>query len=254
MKVALYSVDGMKKGEVELPAVFSSEVREDIVAKCVEAEREWQPYGTDPRAGRRHVASGIISHKRHDWKGQYGRGMSRVPRKVIWRRGTQFNWVGAEVSGTRGGRRPHGPKSITNRDKKINDKEYARALSSALAATTHKKYSEARYSSIKEMPIMLPIVLSIPAQVKAKQMMNFFDKIKLSDLAVKDKAVRAGKGKSRSRKYKSNAGALVVIGAKEKLSVTGVDVKHVRDLSVSDLYPLGRITVFSEHALQEMKQ
>lgn len=254
MKVALYSVDGMKKGEVELPAVFSSEVREDIVAKCVEAEREWQPYGTDPRAGRRHVASGIISHKRHDWKGQYGRGMSRVPRKVIWRRGTQFNWVGAEVSGTRGGRRPHGPKSITNRDKKINDKEYARALSSALAATTHKKYSEARYSSIKEMPIMLPIVLSIPAQVKAKQMMNFFDKIKLSDLAVKDKAVRAGKGKSRSRKYKSNAGALVVIGAKEKLSVTGVDVKHVRDLSVSDLYPLGRITVFSEHALQEIKQ
>ena len=62
MKVALYDLQGMKKGDVELPAVFASEVREDLVLKCVEAERFGQPYGTDPRAGRRHVASGIISH------------------------------------------------------------------------------------------------------------------------------------------------------------------------------------------------
>lgn len=254
MKATLYTLDGVKKGELELPAIFASEVREDIVAKCVEAEREWQPYGTDPRAGRRHVASGIISHKRHDWKGQYGRGISRVPRKVIWRRGTQFNWVGAEVSGTRGGRRPHGPKAITNRDKKINGKEYQKAMSSALAATTSKKYVEARYARVSEMHLALPIVISVPAQVKAKQMMNFFDKIKLSEVAVREKHVRAGKGKSRSRKYKANAGALIVIGAKEKLNVTGLEVRHVSELCVSDLYPLGRITVFSENAIQEMKE
>ena len=254
MKAAIYDLQGVKKGDVELPAIFSSEVREDLVLKCVEAERFGQPYGTDPRAGRRHVASGIISHKRHDWKGQYGRGMSRVPRKVLWRRGTQFNWVGAEVSGTRGGRRPHGPKAITMRDKKINEKEYAKALSSALAATTHKNYVEARYSSMNEMPIALPLIISLPAHVKAKQVMNFFDKVKLSDLAVKDKHVRAGKGKSRARKYKSNAGALVIIGDKEKLTVTGIDVRSVKELSIGDLYPLGRITVFSEHALEELKK
>ncbi|HLC54832.1 MAG TPA: 50S ribosomal protein L4 [Candidatus Nanoarchaeia archaeon] len=254
MKVALYDLQGMKKGDVELPAVFASEVREDLVLKCVEAERFGQPYGTDPRAGRRHVASGIISHKRHDWKGQYGKGISRVPRKILWRRGTQFNWVGAESSGTRGGRRPHAPKAITVRDKKINDKEYQKALASALAATTHKKYIEARYERMNEMPIALPLVISLPMHVKAKQMMSLFEKFKLSGLAVKEKQVRAGKGKSRARKYKSNAGALVVIGAKEKLSVTGMDVRNVKELSISDFYPLGRIAVFSEHALEELKQ
>jgi len=37
-------------------------------------------------------ASGKIRHKRHSWKVSYGHGMSRIPRKIFWRRGTNFSW------------------------------------------------------------------------------------------------------------------------------------------------------------------
>src|SRR3989338_655187 len=105
MKAALYSVDGKKKGDVELPVLFETPIREDIVQKYYETYK-WaliHPHSPAPEAGRRHSASGKIRHKRHSWGAHYGRGISRAPRKTMWRRGTQFYWIGAEVSGARGG-------------------------------------------------------------------------------------------------------------------------------------------------------
>src|SRR3989344_5419986 len=110
MKAHLYSSTGEKKSELELPPVFNTKIRPDIIQKYFEILRLRRLSVPDPRAGRKHSAAGIISHKRHDWKGHYGRGISRVPRKIMWRRGTQFFWIGAEVSGMRGGRKAHPPK------------------------------------------------------------------------------------------------------------------------------------------------
>lgn len=251
VKATLYDVQGNKKGTADLPAFFGERVREDIVQKCAEAERTGQPYGPNPRAGLRQSASGTISHKRHDWKGHYGRGTSRAPRKTMWRRGTQFYWVGADVPGARGGRKAHPPR-IVEVEKKINKKEKLLALHSALAATAQEKYISQRYSSLSKAPEAPFVIESLPTKAKP-----FFATLKsmLGDnvsLAIKSKSVRSGKGKIRGRKYKENAGILVVTSSKETARLQGVDVTDAKTLTITDLYPLGRLTLYTQKALEEL--
>ncbi len=256
MKTTLYDVKGTKKKEITLPAFFDAPIRTELVQRAVEFERFPQPYGIAVEAGRRHSASGIISHKRHDWKGQYGRGIARTPRKILWRRGTQFNWVGAEVSNTRGGRRPHGPKPAFN-SRRMNKKELVIAIRSALAATAQEKCMQARYERFQKPTFSFPVVVeSSIVSAKTKAFKSFLTTVfgALAPLAITQEDVRAGKGKSRGRRYKRNAGALVIISSKEQLKIGGVEIVSVNDLMVTDLYPLGRLVVLTEQALEEIQK
>lgn len=251
MKSNLYDSKGNKKSSIDLPALFSSDVREDIVAKYFEAEKEAQPYATFEEAGKRHSASGRIFRRRHKWRGSYGRGISRVPRKTMWRRGTQFYWIGAEVSPMRGGRVAHPPRAF-KREKKINEKEIHIAMNSAFASTTDKKFILKRYSTLKE--IDAPYVIeSLPE--KTSQAIESLKKIfgTAFELILKKKTVRPGKGKLRGRKYKSNAGLLVLTGKDEKVKLTGVDVLPVKEATIADLYPLGRLTIYTKKAIEELE-
>jgi large subunit ribosomal protein L4e len=72
-------------------------------------------------------------------------------------------------------------------------------------------------------------------------------------LALKTKTTRAGKGKIRGRKYKSNAGLLFVKTRNEKIKMKGIEIKNVGEIKISDLYPLGRLTVYTEKALEELE-
>ena len=146
MKTQIIDITGKKTKEIETE-LFEEPVREDIISKVVEAEKLWQPYSPKYRAGMDRSASGKIRHKRHSWKSSRGRGLSRIPRKIFWRRGTQFSWEGAIIPGTKGGRRAHPPKGSVNL-KKINKKEMRKALLSALAYISSadeikKKYDKA---------------------------------------------------------------------------------------------------------------
>lgn len=251
MKAKLFDNKGQSKGSIELPSVFSTKIRQDIVQKYFESDKLVQSYFPSPEAGRKHSASGTISHRRHEWKGHYGKGISRIPRKTMWRRGTQFFWVGAEISGTRGGRRAHPPKGI-GKEKKINKKEIAFALNSALASTARPEMIIDRYSSLKKIEFAPAVIESIPEKTKP-----FFIALKSifpesAHLVLKQKSVRAGKGKMRGRKYKSTAGLLIITATDEKTKHTGVDIKSVSDLSISDLYPLGRLALFTKKALEEL--
>jgi large subunit ribosomal protein L4e len=71
-------------------------------------------------------------------------------------------------------------------------------------------------------------------------------------LTLKKKVVRAGKGKMRGRKYKSNAGLLLVTGKDEKLAIKGIDVRNKSSLKIADLYPLGRLTLYTKKAIEEL--
>jgi large subunit ribosomal protein L4e len=258
MKATLYNFEGKKKSEIELPKLFSFKVREDVVAKLHEAEKSYlaQSYSPDPKAGKKHSASGTISHKRHDWKGHYGRGISRVPRKTMWRRGTNFYWIGAEISSTRGGRRAHPPK-LGRRLRKINKKEIKLAFNSAIAATSQEQFLIKRYSSLSNLKIKLPLIIeSNLDKIKSKDL-NKLIKIILNDLyklATKTKSIRPGKGKLRGRKYKSNAGLLIVKSKDESFKSSSFDIKNPEELLISDLYPLGRLTLFTEKALKELER
>jgi len=56
----------------------------------------------------------------------------------------------------------------------------------------------------------------------------------------------------RGRKYKKNAGLLFIIGKKEKFIMQGIEVKKINEVNILDLYPLGRLVLYSENAVKEI--
>ena len=251
MKTTLYTKAGKKKSDLALPKVFETKIRPDIAIKYFEIDKIAQPYSSDPEGGKKNSASGTISHKRHDWKGHYGRGISRVPRKTMWRRGTQFYWIGAEISSTRGGRRAHPPKGI-GKERKLNKKEIKLAMNSAIAATADKDLITKRYSSLEKIEIAPAVIESIPN--KTKDLISALKNIygEAIKVLLKKKKVRSGKGKRRGRKYKTNAGLLIVTGKDENVKFSGVDTTSIDNVTIGDLYPLGRITLFTQKAIEEL--
>lgn len=254
MKASIYDLKTQKNSEISLPPVFTTRIREDIAQKYFESEKTFHPYAPSPFAGRKHSASGTISHRRHEWKGHYGKGISRGPRKAMWRRGEQFYWVGAEANQTRGGRAVHTPK-IYYKPTKINEKEIKIAMHSAIASTSRKEYLTKRYERLNNFAGNIPLIISNADNIKTKQLIEFLKKILGENymVALQKKDVRNGKGKMRNRKYKSNAGLLLVKSKDEKILLNGVDVVNANELEIADLYPLGRLTLYTEQALKELK-
>ena len=261
MKANILDINGKKIKEIELPKYFSQKIRRDLIAKVIEVEKTKQPYSPSPVAGKQHSASGIINRRRHVWKSSYGRGISRVPRKIMSQKGSQFNWVGAEVSGTVSGRRAHPPKILSMiNTKKINKKEREIAFASALSATANKKILAKRYETIelekiKELPFIVEEKIT---KLKTKQLLESLKKIlgELFGVGLQKKKIRAGKGKLRGRKYRKNAGVLIVIGKKENLNIKGFDIVKADRLGVFDLTKgePGRLTIYTEDAIKELNE
>ncbi len=256
MKARLFDVSGKERGSVDLPKNFSVRIREDILSKVFEAQKGVyaQAYGAKEGAGAQYSASGIIKKKRHDWKASYGKGISRVPRKVMSRHGASFNWIGATVSSTRGGRRPHAPRSEKNPFKKINKKELLIAFNSAIAGTIDAKSLEKKYGQKIESGFVFNDKI---LDVKTKEFIFAMKKVfgDSFDKVLKRKSIRAGIGKMRGRKYKSNAGLLFVISNEEKMKRKGIEVVTVNDLKVKDLSPNGepgRVVCYTEKAIKEI--
>ncbi|MCR4327213.1 MAG: 50S ribosomal protein L4 [Nanoarchaeota archaeon] len=259
MKGNILDIEGKKIKQIELPKFFGEEVKLDLIRKILEIKKTKQPYGPSPVAGNQHSASGKLKHHRHVWKSQYGRGMSRVPRKQMSRRGSNFNWVGATVPNTRGGRRAHPPKVFSMFDEgKINKKELRIGIISALSATASGKWIEKRYFSIKEEPKNFPIITeSKISTLKTKELLSSIKKIlgeNLFEIAIKKKEVRSGKSKMRGRRFKSNLGLLIVVGEGEKLKTTAFDVVSAKRLGIKDLADgnPGRLTIYTEKAIENL--
>lgn len=259
MKTSLYNTDGKSIKQIELPKCFSETIRDDLVWKIIEAKRMAQPYGPAPEAGRHHSASGVLIHRRHVWKSGYGRGQSRIPRKALSKKGSQFHWVGAEVPNTRGGRRAHGPEILSRTVKlKINKKELELALKSALSSTAKQEMVSKKYQTLTEQKFNVPFVVESEfLKLKTKKLLEAIKKIlgeSLYNVAIKTKAVRSGKGKMRGRRYKQNAGALIVVGNKESLKTGAFDVAQAQNLGIIDLANggQGRLVIYTEEAIKNL--
>jgi len=258
MKAKILDINGKEKSQIDLPGCFSHQIREDLIQKVLEAKKSKQPYSPSPVAGKQHAAKGKVVHRRHVWRSGYGRGMARVPRKIMTRKGSQFNWVATEVPFARGGMRAHPPKIISMVGiKKINKKELESALCSALSATTNPKIVGKKYSTLEGKKIEnFPIVLESKfVDLKTKNLLESMKKVlgkELFEIAVKKKSVRNGKGKARGRKYKSTAGMLFVIGEKEKLKSGSFEVVTAKEMGVTDLAKggIGRLTAYTEDAIK----
>lgn len=258
-KTKILSANGQGK-EVEVSRLFSAMVREDLSQKFFEINKEQAPYAPGEYSGMKYSASGIAIHRRHAWKTQYGHGISRVPRKIMWRRGTQFYWVGATIASARGGRAAHPPRvEHFLAKKKMNKKEIEMAIKSAIAATANEGLVKKRYTSMTKetkMPSMPIIIDESVIKTNTKELIAFLKKIfpGMEGIIFKKSTVRAGIGKRRGRKHKTNAGLLMVIGSKEEKKFSGIEIKKVQDLEIEDLFPLGRLAIYSQEAIKELDE
>jgi len=260
MKAEILDISGKKQKDITLPSFFSEKIRYDLILKILEAKKHKQPHSPSPVGGKQHSASGKVKHVRHVWKTSYGKGLSRIPRMIMSRRGSQFNWVGAEIPSTVGGRRAHPPKILSMiNTKKINKKELALALKSSIGATADKKQVMRKYANLEEKQLRpLPIIVdSKIANLKTKELIDSLKKIlgkELFKISIKTKSVRPGKGKARGRKYKSNAGALIVLGKDEKIKTGAFDIVNATTVGINDLAKggPGRLTVYTENAIKDL--
>jgi len=263
MKIDILDSSKNKVGEIKLPSQFEEDYRPDIIQRAVLAiqTHKRQPYSASPGAGKR--ASAKLSRRRRDYRGSYGIGISRVPRKIMTRRGTRMNWVGAFAPGTVGGRRAHPPKTEKIWWKKINEKERAMAIRSAIAATILK---EAVIQRGHIIPDNYPFALEDKFELleKTKSVLESLNKLGLQNELerVKDRKIRAGKGKSRGRKYRSKKGLLVVVSKTGKLSkaisnIPGIDIVEVKNLNAEILAPggkAGRLTLWTISAINMLEK
>ena len=244
-KVQILRVSGGKSTEINLPAQFSEPVREDLIRRAVSALRmsRRQPYGADPIAGKR---QGYHTPKRRNkFKTTYGKGVSRIRRKHLWTRGSQFYWIGAFVASAVGGRKAFAPRSGKVLEEKINKKERRKAIRSAMAASNLVVMDD-KLESVK----------------KTSEMFKVFKSNKLdSELdRSKERKIRSGIGTRRGRKYKTKIGPLIVVSkacpamlAADNLQ--GVEVSVVNNLNAELLAPggdIGRTTVWSKAALERL--
>src|SRR3989344_5003001 len=262
MKAKILDINGKEKGSIELPKCFSAEIREDIISKILETKKRRQPYSPSLVGGKQHSAKGRVVHRRHVWRSGYGRGASRVPRKIFSRKGSQFNWEAAEVPQARGGMRAHPPKIVKMiNTSRINKKEMQKALESAISATASQEKIKKRYSLLEGKKIEnLPFVVEAKiTSLKSKEMISSLKKIlgePAFEVAIRKKSVRSGRGKLRGRKYKSTAGMIMVTGKKESIKTGMFEVAKAENLSVASLSRggSGRIAVYTENAIKELNE
>ncbi|OGI15392.1 50S ribosomal protein L4 [Candidatus Micrarchaeota archaeon RBG_16_49_10] len=261
MKANVLDLNGKPKSQIELPAIFKVPVRPDVIKRSYLAleSHTRQPYGSDPMAGLRTSA-----HYHGKRRVRYTMMMvNKARRPRLHRTSTNMMWRVRRIPSSVKGRRAHPPLIEKVWDQKINDKERRLALNSAFASTVSHDFVCLRGHIIGE--IKLPIVVEDDIQKlkRSKEIEQLLSKLGLEKELerVKEKKVRAGKGKMRGRKYKRKVGPLIVVGEDKGIknagkNLAGVEVKNVKNVSVKDLAPgasPGRLTIYSKSAIEYLK-
>ncbi|NLL94834.1 MAG: 50S ribosomal protein L4 [Thermoplasmatales archaeon] len=250
-KTNVYSAKGDVSGTIEVPEVFATPYRPDVIKRSVlaAAANGRQPYGPEKDAG--------IKHSVSTWG--KGRGVSRVQRLKGGR-------MAAESPNNVSGRRAHPPLPERDWTLKVNKKERALARRSALAATADADRVRDRGHAFDDA-VSFPLVISDDAQEigTAAGVNELFDKIGIGydlDRAKDGRKIRAGKGKMRNRRYRAPVSILLVVTDREvpiargANNLPGVQIETVSGLNASVLAPggdAGRLTVYTESAIKAIE-
>ncbi len=245
MQATVRDLDGEDAGEVELPTVFETAYRPDLIKRAVHAAQanRIQATGTDEYAGLRTPAESHGS----------GRGLAHVPRQ---------NGRAREVPQAVSGRAAHPPKAEKDRGLDINKKERKLATRSAIAATADAERVAERGHAFDE-DTDLPLVVSDEFEdlVKTQDAVEVLETLGVyADIerAEDGKTVRGGRGTTRGRKYTQPSSILVVTSEEPSLAarnLAGADVATAAEVNVEDLAPgthAGRLTLWTESALEEV--
>jgi large subunit ribosomal protein L4e len=243
MKATVHDLNGDDDGTVDLPDVFETAYRPDLIRKAVlaaQANRK-QDYGSDEYAGLRTPAESPGS----------GRGQAHVPRE---------NGQAARVPQTVGGRRAHPPKEEKDRSLSINDKERQFAVRSAIAATTETELVEERGHDFGDVDLPLVVSDDFEDVHKTQEVLETLEALDVdADIDRADETkIRAGRGSSRGRKYRRPTSILFVTSeepSRGARNLAGADVATAQEVNAEDLAPGGeggRLTVWTESAIEEV--
>ncbi|MFH0889659.1 MAG: 50S ribosomal protein L4 [Candidatus Aenigmatarchaeota archaeon] len=260
-KANVYDMNGKVKNQIELPKVFLTEARKDLVLRAFLSlvSKSRRKHSRDPMAGKR--TSAHYHGRRSVFNSMANKEMARGPR--ITGQGylnMRLRFAPHAVKG----RLAHPPLERKVFLEKINDKERKLAIQSAIAATANKDAVSKRGHKLSV--IELPIIVDDGLQKisKTSDVEKFFIALGLKDelKRIAEKTIRAGKGKGRGRKYKMKTGPLIVVGknegiAKAAANIEGVDVTDIVNINAKLLAPggtQGRLTVWTESAIKKLAE
>ncbi len=247
--VAVVNVNGEKIKNVDLPTAFSYPIRRDLINLFVNAymSNSRTPYGTYWFAGNRRVGHNLGPNH----------GIARYPRVAGTTRGVM-------LANARGGRSAHHPVVEKVWEMKINEKQKKLAKLSALSATSMIELVRGRGHRFKAEEVPVVVENKIEEVEKAEDLTEILKKIGVYDDVIRAKEgtkIRAGRGKSRNRPYRTPKSILLVVKDKSKIgraarNLAGVDVKTPNQLNAYVLAPgahPGRLMVITEGALDEIR-
>ncbi|MFP3308319.1 MAG: 50S ribosomal protein L4 [Nitrososphaeria archaeon] len=252
-RVPVYSLDGQKAGEIELPPIFELQPRPDLISRSFWAEftHRLQPKGTDPMAGKRTSAESF----------GVGLGIARLAR--VKGRGYPRAGQAAGVAGVVKGRVAHPPRVDKVIYKRLNVKERRLATAMAIAATSRRDLVLARGHVVPES-LDLPVVVSsdLESLSRTRDLRAFLERLGLwpdVERAAR-RSTRGGKARWRGRARRPGRGPLIVVSTDGGISraaenIPGVDVVLAKDLSVLDLAPgghPGRLTIWTQGAISSL--
>ncbi|MBI4214729.1 50S ribosomal protein L4 [archaeon] len=262
MKADMYSLNGEKLKTVELPLIFNEPVRKDLIRRASLAVRSqtYQPKGSYRWAGLETSAEYV--GRRRSYRSMINIGRSRLP-KIKLPKGRMGDV--RKVPHARKGRRAHPPKPEHVLVERINLKEKRKALRSAVAATADRNLAYGRGHHVP-VNVSLPFVVEngIEALKKTKELKIVLEKLGLgSELErCSTRSERAGRGKTRGRRYRRKRGVLIVVSKDNGIeraasSLPGVDSCVVNALNADLLAPggePGRLTLYSESSLEKLAE
>jgi len=245
----VFDLKGKAVGKVKLPKVFRTPLRPDVINRAVLAlqSRRFQPQGRDPMAGKMTTAESRGG----------GLGIARVPRMKDRNRAA----FGVSIVG---GHRAFPPRSEKRVVKRIPRKEMGLALRSAVAATGAKDVVAGRghlVDDVRDFPLVVVDDVEDLRRTKDVEGVLLELGVWADVFRVKEsRSVRAGRGKTRGRRYKQAVGPLIGVVENKGIveagrNLPGVDVVLVEGLNVELLAPgthAGRLTVWSNSALERL--
>lgn len=239
-----------------LPSVFLAPIRLDIV-RFVHTnlnKNRRQPVGVHVEAGHQTSAE--------SWG--TGRAVARIPR--VGGGGTHRSGQGAFGNMCRGGRMFAPTKTFRRWHRKVNVNLKRFATVSAIAASALPSLVLARGHSIEQIP-EVPLVIAeskLATITKTKDAVALLKEVGAYADIERVKAsrrIRAGRGKSRNRRYVQKLGPLVVYGSNNNFvkafrNISGVEFQSVNSLNLLRLAPgghLGRFIIWAESAFEELE-
>ena len=254
MEAEVYSLDGSKKERMTLPAAFSAEYRPDLVRRAVHSEqsRRFQQQGHFVLAGLQTTAVYVGTYSGFR-RGRH-MGIAMRPRQKLG--GGAMGDVRRIPSAVKG-KRAHPHLIEKNLVERINKREYALAMESAIAGCSQNEIIRKTHPVEMQMPMVVED--GIEKVARTKDLIKTLSSLGFSgdiDASHKPKALNG----RRSRKRRFRKSVLIVVSDAESVgkagrNIPGVDVIGVKSLDVETLAPGAspRPTIWSKAAVAQVE-